>query len=124
MLISIFRLGIATAPVLFAAERFPEMEVLISRRFSKEGDVEKAFEMVLKSDGMEETKVLAKKYADAAVHSIKMLKESESKQGLYKLLDAVIDRMNWIDNVGKYCELNIRLIKKEKYTDKYRNHCA
>ena len=80
--------------MLFAAERFPEMEELIGRRFSKEGDVEKAFEMVLKSDGMEETKVLAKKYADVAVHSIKMLKESESKQGLYKLLDAVIDRMN------------------------------
>ena len=93
-LIWIFRLGIATAPVLFAAERFPEMETLISRRFAKEGDVEKAFEMVLRSDGMEETKVLAKKYADAAVHSIKILKESESKQGLYKLLDAVIDRMN------------------------------
>ena len=54
------RLGIATAPVLFAAERFPEMETLISRRFAKEGDVEKAFEMVLRSDGMEETKVLAK----------------------------------------------------------------
>ena len=95
--IGFFRLGIATAPVLFAAERFPEMETLISRRFAKEGDVEKAFEMVLRSDGMEETKVLAKKYADAAVHSIKILKESESKQGLYKLLDAVIDRMNWVN---------------------------
>ena len=90
----ICRLGIATAPVLFAAERYPEMESLINRRFGKDGDVEKAFEMVLESDGMEETKVLAKKYADAAVHSIRILKESESKQGLYNLLDAVIDRMN------------------------------
>ena len=88
------RLGIATAPVLFASEKYPEMELLISRRFAEVGDVEKAFEMVLESDGMEETKVLAKKYAKAALHSIEGFRESESKQNLYNLMDAVIDRMN------------------------------
>ena len=88
------RLGIATAPVLFAAERYPEMEKLISRRFSEEGDVEKAFEMVLESEGMQETKNLAKKYAKAALDSIDNLRQSDSKQGLNNLMDAVIDRMN------------------------------
>ena len=87
-------MGIATAPVLFAAERYPEMEMLISRRFSEEGDVERAFEMVLESEGMEETKLLAKKYAKAALQNISSFRESESKQGLYDLVDAVIDRMN------------------------------
>ena len=88
------RLGIATAPVLFAAEKYPEMEKLIGRRFSEEGDVEKAFEMVLKSDGMDETKFLAKKYAKAALDSIEIFRQSDSKQGLNNLMDAVIDRMN------------------------------
>ena len=86
-------MGIATAPVLFASEKYPEMEVLISRRFAEIGDVERAFEMVLESDGMEETKVLAKKYAKAAFYSIKSFRESESKQELYNLMDAVIDRI-------------------------------
>ena len=90
----VLRLGIATAPVLFAAERYPEMEELISRRFAHEGDVARAFELVIASDGMEETKILAKKYAKEALRNIENLRESESKQGLYNLMDAVIDRMN------------------------------
>ena len=79
---------------MFAAERYPEMEILINRRFSEEGDVEGAFKMVIESNGMEETKILAKKYAKAAAQSISSFRESESKQGLYDLIDAVIDRMN------------------------------
>lgn len=35
------KLGLATAPVLFAWEEFPELEPLIKRKFSEEGDVEK-----------------------------------------------------------------------------------
>ena len=40
------------------------------------------------------TKILAKKYAKEALRNIENLRESESKQGLYNLMDAVIDRMN------------------------------
>merc|ERR1719450_593024 len=43
------KLGLATAPVLFAAEKFPELNELIGRRFSNEGDVEKAFKLVQES---------------------------------------------------------------------------
>jgi hexaprenyl-diphosphate synthase len=35
------KLGLATAPVLFAWEEFPELGPLIKRKFSEEGDVEK-----------------------------------------------------------------------------------
>ena len=42
------RLGLATAPVLFASEKFPELNELILRRFSQEGDVERAYEAVMK----------------------------------------------------------------------------
>merc|ERR1719370_1197830 len=34
------KLGLATAPVLFAAEKFPELNEMIGRRFELEGDVE------------------------------------------------------------------------------------
>ena len=40
------RLGLATAPVLFAAAKFPELNAMIMRRFCEEGDVEKAREYV------------------------------------------------------------------------------
>jgi geranylgeranyl pyrophosphate synthase len=35
------KLGLATAPVLFAAEEYPELNRLIARRFSAPGDVER-----------------------------------------------------------------------------------
>jgi len=42
------KLGLATAPVLFAAKRYPQLNALIMRRFSVEGDVEAAREYVAK----------------------------------------------------------------------------
>lgn len=35
------KLGLATAPVLFAWEEYPELEPLIKRKFSVKGDEEK-----------------------------------------------------------------------------------
>ena len=35
------RLGIATGPVLYAAEEYPELEPLIAREFKHDGDVER-----------------------------------------------------------------------------------
>ena len=40
------KLGLATAPVLFASKKYPELEDMIARRFNKKGDVEKAFQYV------------------------------------------------------------------------------
>ena len=40
------KLGLATAPVLFAAQQHPELNTLIMRRFTKKGDVEKAWHYV------------------------------------------------------------------------------
>lgn len=42
------KLGLATAPVLFACEKFPELNVMIMRRFSEPGDVERAYDFVMK----------------------------------------------------------------------------
>ena len=45
------KLGLATAPVLFAAQEHPDLNPLIMRRFSKPGDVEKARKLVEKVQG-------------------------------------------------------------------------
>lgn len=60
------KLGLATAPVLFAAEEYPEIYSLISRRFSQEGDVQKAYDLVVSSRGLEKTRSLAKNHAQQA----------------------------------------------------------
>ena len=41
-------LGLATAPVLFAAHQFPRLNSLIMRRFEQPGDVEEALILVKK----------------------------------------------------------------------------
>lgn len=40
-------LGLATAPVLYAWEDYPELGPLIKRKFSQEGDVEKVYHSLL-----------------------------------------------------------------------------
>ena len=45
------RLGLATAPVLFAAQEHRDLNPLIMRRFSKPGDVEEARKLVEKVQG-------------------------------------------------------------------------
>ena len=61
------KLGLTTAPVLFAAEMFLELNEMIGRRFEMEGDVERAFQLVQESGGLDETRLLAKKHCDAAI---------------------------------------------------------
>ncbi|KKK18927.1 hypothetical protein ARAM_007159 [Aspergillus rambellii] len=59
-------LGLATAPLLFAWKQNPELGPLVGRKFSKEGDVQKARELVYRSNGVEQTRALAQEYADKA----------------------------------------------------------
>ena len=39
------KLGLATAPVIFAAEKHPNLKLLMQRKFSNPGDVELAFQV-------------------------------------------------------------------------------
>eukprot|EP00095_Tigriopus_kingsejongensis_P004795 snap_masked-scaffold77_size404793-processed-gene-3.2 protein:Tk04795 transcript:snap_masked-scaffold77_size404793-processed-gene-3.2-mRNA-1 annotation:"decaprenyl-diphosphate synthase subunit 1" len=86
------KLGLATAPVLFASIEYPELETLIQRRFSKPMDVERAFEFVSKSKGLRQTKDLAKQHCDAAVEAIEGLAESPYKCALITLTDTMLSR--------------------------------
>lgn len=86
------RLGLATAPVLFAAAEFPQLNVMIMRRFSNEGDVKKAFEYVLKSKGIEETRHLASKYCQNAEKILEKLQHSNEIDHLRKIVKSVTER--------------------------------
>merc|ERR1719392_580030 len=87
------KLGLATAPVLFAAEKYPDLNQLIGRRFSNEGDVEKAFKLVQESGGLNETRDLAKKHCDAAIAALGHFAESKYKSALINMCDRVLNRM-------------------------------
>ncbi|XP_017039379.1 all trans-polyprenyl-diphosphate synthase PDSS1 [Drosophila ficusphila] len=87
------KLGLATAPVLFACEKYPELNPMVMRRFSEPGDVERAFELVHKSHGLEQTRFLAKKHCNEAIRLAQELTESPYQKGLQVVADLVINRM-------------------------------
>jgi geranylgeranyl pyrophosphate synthase len=85
--------GLATAPVLFAAEEYPEeLEPLIQRKFKQEGDVDRAVELVLASQGMERTKNLARVHAECAMEALLVLKPSLYRDALVHLSSKVVSR--------------------------------
>lgn len=60
------RLGLATGPVLFAAQEYPELNALINRKFSKCGDAEQAFKIVMESTALDKTRDLIQKHCQIA----------------------------------------------------------
>ncbi|WVF68417.1 hypothetical protein IAT40_003182 [Kwoniella sp. CBS 6097] len=87
------RLGLATAPALFAWEKHPEMGPLILRKFTEPGDVELARELVANSDGLERTINLARKFAGEARALVELLPESKARDALVGLTLKVVDRV-------------------------------
>lgn len=85
--------GIATAPVLFAAEMFPiEMEPLLERKFQEDGDIDKAVELVRKSDGIARTKDLAHVHVELAINAILELDQNVYRDSLIHLGHKVLGR--------------------------------
>lgn len=87
------KLGLATAPVLFACEKFPELNPMIMRRFQEPGDVERAFELVHKSHGLEQTRFLARKHCIEAIRLAQEMADSPYQKALCVVSDLVINRM-------------------------------
>lgn len=79
------KLGLATAPLLFAWKANSDLGVLVGRKFAGDGDVEKARELVLRSDGLAQTRALAQEYADKATDAIREFPDSEAKEGLVEM---------------------------------------
>ncbi|KAF8433481.1 isoprenoid synthase domain-containing protein [Boletus edulis BED1] len=85
-------LGIATGPVLYAAEEHPELEPLIARGFKHDGDIERALSLIHASSGVQRTWELAQVYADKAREVLGELPASEAREALESLTDGVVRR--------------------------------
>lgn len=85
-------LGLATAPVLYAREEFPELELLINRKFNVEGDIARARELVNSSKGIERTRELATHYSKLAVQSLSALPPSQARDALLALPEILLTR--------------------------------
>ncbi|KAI7886239.1 solanesyl pyrophosphate synthase [Lichtheimia hyalospora FSU 10163] len=86
------KLGLATAPVLFACEEFPELEPLIKRKFAEEGDVDKARLLVYQSDGLKKTLALAEERCSEAIALISKLPPSDARSALIQLTEKLLTR--------------------------------
>ncbi|KAG9285731.1 hypothetical protein G9A89_001619 [Geosiphon pyriformis] len=86
------KLGLATAPILYAWEEYPELGPLIDREFKYEGDIELAQEIVFKSKGLEKTKLLAASHCQKAIASILKLPQSKARYSLIQLTEKVLTR--------------------------------
>ncbi|RDW86135.1 trans-hexaprenyltranstransferase [Aspergillus mulundensis] len=85
-------LGLATAPLLFAWKQNPELGPLVGRKFSQEGDVQKARDLVYRSNGVEQTRALAQEYANKAIVAISSFPDSEAKAGLVEMCTKTMNR--------------------------------
>lgn len=84
--------GLATAPVLYAAQHYAEMQPLIDRKFSQVGDVQLALHYVEKSGALNETRSLASSYAESAVAAAIKLPDTPSRSALISLVERVLMR--------------------------------
>lgn len=87
------RLGLATAPALFAWEEHPELGPLIARKFEGQGDAEVALDLVNRSRGMERTAALARDFAAEARRLVELLPQSPARDALVGLTVKVVDRV-------------------------------
>lgn len=86
------KLGLATAPVLFAWRENPELGPIIARKFSQKGDIEYAVDQVYKYQGLEKTKVLAEEHCRIALENLRKLPESDSRSALEFLTNSMVNR--------------------------------
>ncbi len=84
--------GLATAPVLFAAETYPELEMMMDRKFKEPGDVDIAKQLVFESNGIERTKQLARVHAEMSMEAAMQLDDSVHRDALINLAYKVVRR--------------------------------
>lgn len=85
--------GNLTAPVLYAMEEKPYLEVLIETEFSEPEALDKAITLVKDSQGIERSRQLATHHAHRAAECLADLPPTESRQTLIDLTDYVLSRL-------------------------------
>jgi len=87
------KLGISTAPVLYAWKEDPSLGPLIQRHFSQQGDIQQVLKSVELHDGVGRTKKLAENYRDMALKCLRdVLPESDSRSALEFLTNSILTR--------------------------------
>ncbi|KAH8665461.1 polyprenyl synthetase [Ilyonectria robusta] len=86
------KLRLPTAPFLLAWKTTPELGAFVERNFEEDGDVPRAWELILKSDGIEKTYVLAQGYIEKAISAIDGFPSSIAKDGLINIAVKVINK--------------------------------
>ncbi|KAM9894290.1 hypothetical protein OXX69_011416 [Metschnikowia pulcherrima] len=86
------KLGLATAPILFAWREEPHLGELIARKFSETGDVEIARRAVERWGGVEKTRQMAQDYCGRALANLRVLPESDARSALEFLTNSVLTR--------------------------------
>jgi len=85
--------GNLTAPVLFALEEKPYLEVLIEREFAHVGDLDQALALIEDSQGIVRSRELAAEHANSAIEHLAVLPPSECRQALTNMADYVLSRL-------------------------------
>jgi geranylgeranyl pyrophosphate synthase len=100
------RLGLVTAPILFACQEDANIQILINRLkvkdFGSGSDSERlivkdqlikeAFSLTLQTKGLQKTKNLAGRYVDMASSSLKTFDPSPARDAIEGILASVITR--------------------------------
>jgi all-trans-nonaprenyl-diphosphate synthase len=85
--------GNLTAPVLFAMEEKPYLQVLIERELTEPDDLEEAIALINNSQGIARSRSLAESFSAQALRHLEKLPSSPSKQALEELTDYIIKRL-------------------------------
>jgi hexaprenyl-diphosphate synthase len=84
--------GLATGPVLFAAEQFPAILPCIERKFEAPGDVDMVLKYVQAADGVTATRRLAVAHGQAALDALNDLSPGPARTALAALVMRVLNR--------------------------------
>ncbi|MEM7758257.1 MAG: solanesyl diphosphate synthase [Cyanobacteria bacterium P01_A01_bin.40] len=85
--------GKLTSPVFYALKQQPKLKTLIEREFSEPDDLNQALELINNSEGVEQSRQLAKDLAQKAGQNLGCLAASESKDALHELTNYAVSRL-------------------------------
>ncbi|MEM8719087.1 MAG: solanesyl diphosphate synthase [Cyanobacteria bacterium P01_G01_bin.39] len=85
--------GKLTSPVFYALQQQPQLKTLIEREFSESEDLPQALELILNSDGIDQSRKLAKELASKAAQNLSCLTASDSKDALHELTNYAVSRL-------------------------------
>lgn len=86
------KLGLATAPILFASESEPSLKPLIERRFKHDGDVQKAVTLAKDTDCVQKSYKLAEFHAQKGIDALMRMPASQNRLALLRLMHMVLSR--------------------------------